>query len=196
MKAIERWSCWMGAVGSDDWRDYTLRSEELRWYGYSQEATYRQLPDGCGALPRLFGLDCEMVRTEAGPALARVSLVELVSSEPVIIYDAFVKPPMPVLDYLHEHSGVTPKSLEGVTRTASQALDELSALLCRDDIICGHNLSCDLDALQLSHEQIIDTQVLYPHQDGPPSRRSLAGLCQEHLKRKIQLRTHSPVGSA
>jgi DNA polymerase III epsilon subunit-like protein len=201
---MERWSCWQGAAGSHDPLDYTLRADELRWYGYpSQEAHgYRQLPHEFNTSPRVFGLDCEMVITADGPSLARVSLVQLKEprreGEPrgQLVYDALVKPTGPVLDYVSEHSGVTAQQLEGVTRTASQALDELCALVKRGDILCGHNLKSDLTALQLFHDRIIDTQVLYPHREGPLDKRSLESLCQEHLKRKIQLHAHSSIEDA
>ena len=199
---MRRWSCWQGATGSADPLDYALRAEELRRYGYpDQEANdYRQAPASSEA-PRIFGLDCEMVLTADGPSLARVSLVEHLAAGHenerfALVYDAFVAPASPVLDYVSEHSGIKAHHLEEVTRSRAQALDELCALLRESDLLCGHDLSHDLRALRLSHRRIIDTQILYPHHDGPPHKRSLKSLCLEHLKRQIQLDAHSSIEDA
>ncbi|CAE7678339.1 SDN5 [Symbiodinium sp. CCMP2592] len=59
-------------------------------------------------------------------------------------------------------------------------------LLSQQSILVGHSLESDLKALQLFHERVIDTVLLYPHPRGWPCRQSLAGLCSAVLKRKLQ----------
>jgi hypothetical protein len=46
--------------------------------------------------PPLFALDCEMVRTDNGKELARLSVV---AASGAVLYDEFIKPAAPVRDY-------------------------------------------------------------------------------------------------
>lgn len=55
-----------------------------------------------------------------------------------------------------------------------------------DTIIVGHGLENDLRALQLIHNTILDTAVVFPHFYGLPYRRSLKALVWSYLKRDIQ----------
>jgi len=54
--------------------------------------------------PRIFGMDCEMVRTSAGSALAHITLVQFQSSEEgtmttTTVMDELVKPEKTIIDY-------------------------------------------------------------------------------------------------
>jgi hypothetical protein len=40
--------------------------------------------------------------------------------------------------------------------------------------------------LQLLHETVVDTSVVFPHKMGPPFKRALKFLAADHLKRIIQ----------
>jgi hypothetical protein len=194
MSEKHQWACSQGAVGSRDAADYTLTRDELGWYGFP--GTLERLGAATGAAPRLLGLDCEMVLTTEGPALARVSLVEWQGGQCAVVLDCLVKPPAPVLDHLTAFSGITAADLDAATATAADARAALQKHVCADDILCGHELVSDLRALGVTHGRVIDTTVLYPHQDGPPERRALDALCLEFLKRKIQHKTHSSVEDA
>ena len=50
----------------------------------------------------------------------------------------------------------------------------------------GHSLENDLAALKISHANVIDTAVVYPHPAGLPRKNSLRYLTYRHLKRYIQ----------
>lgn len=202
------WSCRLGAVGSADPSDYVLSRDELRWHDYPDLAPLR--PDPPGAAPaRVFGLDCEMVITREGPTLARVSLVALADGDdlwpaaparaggaPRVLFDAFVRPELPVLDHLTAVSGVRAEDLAGATLDAAAARLRLAELVAPQDILCGHGLANDLRALGVSHARVIDTLLLYPHPDGPPARRGLAELALAYLRRPIQVGGHSSVEDA
>lgn len=56
-------------------------------------------------------MDCEMVTTTKGLELARVSLVDY-NFEPV--FDSFVKPTNPIINYNTRYSGITAEILENV----------------------------------------------------------------------------------
>lgn len=202
------WSCRLGAVGSADPSDYLLSRDELRWHGFPDLAPLR--PDPPGPEPaRVFGLDCEMVITREGPTLARVSLVALADGDdlwpaeparrawaPRVIFDAFVRPELPVLDPLTAVSGVRLEDLAGATLDRAAVRRRLAELVAPQDILCGHGLAHDLGALGVSHARVIDTLLLYPHPDGPPAKRALADLALTYLRRPIQLGEHSSVEDA
>eukprot|EP00439_Symbiodinium_sp_Y106_P010214 s3370_g1.t1 len=131
----------------------------------------------------LVALDCEMVMTSSGLSLARVSLV---GDENQLLYDSFVQPDEPITDYLTQFSGITKETLDGVKVKLCDVQKRLQELLSQHSILVGHSLESDLKALQLFHERVIDTVLLYPHPRGWPCRQSLAGLCSAVLKRKLQ----------
>lgn len=53
-------------------------------------------------------------------------------------------------------------------------------------ILIGHSLESDLKALKIIHSMVVDTSVLYPHNEGPPYKRRLKALCLDNLKLDIQ----------
>ena len=55
-----------------------------------------------------------------------------------------------------------------------------------DTIIVGHGLENDLRALNLIHNTVLDTAVVFPHFFGLPYRRSLKALVSSYLKKDIQ----------
>ena len=50
-------------------------------------------------------------------------------------------------------------------------------MLCQyvseDTILIGHSLENDLKAMQVFHQKVIDTSIIYPHPAGFPRRSSL-----------------------
>ena len=221
-----RWSCLLDVVGSREPLDYVLSPAELRRYGFPSVADegrgYRALgPAPAGPLvshrPRVFALDCEMVRTERGTEVARVSVVARVAEvagalvrwpppedttipahawRPRVLFDGLVQPEAPVLDYLTEFSGLTAEMLATATLSLEQVYRQLRGLIRVSDILCGHSLDNDLHGLLLHHARVIDTGVLYPHHDEPPARHALDVLCRQHLGRSVQVDGHSSVEDA
>ena len=128
--------------------------------------------------PRVFALDCEMVRTSSlRPELARVTLLRYDPSPPaslgdgdpnryVVVLDELVKPRRIVLDHLTRYSGVTAKALANVTTRIEQVQASLAGLIQDTDIIVGHSLENDLRALRLVHEKVVDTACLFRSKDG------------------------------
>jgi len=68
-----------------------------------------------------------------------------------------------------------------------------------ETILIGHSFENDLKALQLIHNRILDTAVLYPHRKGS-RKNSLKYLSKRYLERKIQkgdgFSGHNPVEDA
>lgn len=130
----------------------------------------------------LYSMDCEMVLTASGPALARCTVVGPDGEQ---VYDTLVRPGEAVADYLTPYSGITAESLEGVTVTLQDVQAKLCEILPDRAILVGHSLENDLQALQLVYERVVDTAILYPHARGWPHRNSLAGLSSSMLRRKL-----------
>ena len=93
-------------------------------------------PDGnCG----VFSLDCEMVYTARGAELARVTVI---NDQAKVVYEAFVKPPFPVVDYNTRFSGLTAEMLRSVTRTRRDVQAVLLSMFSADTILIGALVMC------------------------------------------------------
>lgn len=73
-----------------------------------------------------------------------------------------------------------------VTASSADAIRELKGWVDDRTIIVGHSLECDLKALAITHCRIIDTAVLFPHNQGLPFKMSLRQLTKKYLHRDIQ----------
>eukprot|EP00980_Cylindrotheca_fusiformis_P031211 scaffold25998_cov122-Cylindrotheca_fusiformis.AAC.4 len=144
--------------------------------------------------PRVFGMDCEMVRSSVGPELARITLVEFEDFQEdamssTTVMDSLVKPDRTVIDYLTRHSGITPSLLEPVSIGLSQVQVALLRYLRPSDILIGHSLENDLRAAHFIHPNVIDTALIFR----PSNKRtkfSLRHLSAFLLQRKIQGGSH------
>lgn len=131
---------------------------------------------------RLVALDCEMVMTASGPALARVSAVDAEGRQ---LLDMFVRPTEEVTDHLTAFSGITAEHLQDVSAALPDAQARLLELVSEDTVLVGHSLENDLQALRLVHERVVDTVLLYPHSLGWPNRLGLKQLVTQHLRRPL-----------
>ena len=134
---------------------------------------------------KIFGIDCEMCKGETGPVLARVSIV---NEEGMVVYDTFVEPEVPIIDYLTKYSGITAELMSSAPKkTLTDVQKYITNLISSHDIIVGHSLEHDFTALRLRHPTVIDTALIYDHEAGPPFRPSLKFLASTYLKKQIQL---------
>jgi len=161
-------------------------------------------PINCGRTSALAGkylaLDCEMVGVAPDPTtdsmLARVSLVNYHGD---LIYDSFVLPQEPVLDYRTHVSGVSPQHLRpGYARPFADVQADVAELL-KGKILVGHALRNDEKVLFLSHPKrdVRDTArhaEFRKHSGGmAPSLKKLAGVV---LGWEIQGGEHSSIEDA
>ncbi|SCU98697.1 LAMI_0F15918g1_1 [Lachancea mirantina] len=133
--------------------------------------------------PHTFAVDCEMCKAKEGLVLTRVSVVDFDCN---LIYDSLVKPSVPIIDYLTKYSGITEEKLRNVTTTLKDVQNKLLELVSADDVLIGHSLQSDLNALKLKHPRIIDTATIYEHKAGPPFKPALRYLASEYLHIDIQ----------
>lgn len=104
------------------------------------------------------------------------------------LINELVKPTEEITDYVTHISGVSEKSLIGITTSLSEIQKKIQRYLTGDTILVGHGLVNDLKCLKMRHPYIIDTAVIYHHKNGPPYKPSLRDLCTRYLKRTIQVR--------
>ncbi|KAG9316876.1 ribonuclease H-like domain-containing protein [Chiua virens] len=139
---------------------------------------------------RIYAVDCEMCLTEDGKELTRVCVIDYESG--IVVYDKFVKPPKPVIDYLTKWSGITEASLATATTTLAQVQSQVLAILAPKggptSILVGHSLESDLRALRICHPLCIDTALAYHHPRGRPLKPGLAWLTKKWCHREIQTR--------
>ena len=105
------------------------------------------------------------VKTEDGSELARVTIV---NRKCEAVYDSFVLPEKPIVDYatryspfrfirctsrlplpLRRWSGITPEKMVGVTTRLKDVQTKLTELFDFNTILVGHSLDCDLRALKV-----------------------------------------------
>jgi DNA polymerase III epsilon subunit-like protein len=174
--------------------NYVAGNESLQ--GYISTYLHRRDLLGSGesnsssTCPHIYALDCEMVDTCEGRELARVTLLQLDSTEKEperyrIVLDWLVKPHKTIVDYLTQYSGITPHLLDSVTTRLQDVQAALLTIICKDDILIGHSLENDLRALKLIHETVVDTAILF---QCPTERRkhALRHLTSCLLQRQIQ----------
>ncbi|GFZ49104.1 hypothetical protein JCM24511_06854 [Saitozyma sp. JCM 24511] len=137
---------------------------------------------------KVLAVDCEMVLTENGPELARVSVIDYNTGTNV--FDELVKPSAPVTDYLTQWSGITPEHISAATHTLESIqaafLSSPTPVLTPHTILLGHSLECDLAALKIRHPLCIDTALIFRHPRGPPYKPGLKWLTNKWLGREIQ----------
>ena len=138
--------------------------------------------EGDSKMP-LFAVDCEMVNTQNGSELARVSIV---NEELECIYDRFVKPEGVVLDYLTKYSGVTEEILKDVTTSLTDVQEKLLEILPPNSILVGHSLENDFHTMRFRHPFVIDTSCLFTPFATPTCKPALRRLSRELLVTDIQ----------
>jgi DNA polymerase III epsilon subunit-like protein len=153
-------------------------------------------PEKSSPPTRVFGLDCEMVNTQHGKELGRVTLIEYNTSDDTSVdskpfqecyqvrMDDFVVPYAPILDYVTAYSGITARSLENVTTRLEQVQAALVTYIRPNDIVVGHSLENDLMATRWIHCSVIDTAILF--RTNASFKHSLKHISLNLLKKKIQ----------
>lgn len=147
-------------------------------------------------LAKCVAIDCEMVGVDEGGKNDMLARVSLVNGFGDCIYDKFVKPMEPVVDYRTYVSGVRPKDLEN-GEDFKVVQKEVSDILKGKKLI-GHALKNDLKVLFLSHPKwaIRDTSRYHKFREGCKSTPALKKLVEKYLGVKIQEGEHNSVEDA
>ncbi|XP_039579397.1 apoptosis-enhancing nuclease isoform X1 [Passer montanus] len=147
-------------------------------------------------------IDCEMVGTGPQGKLSELARCSVVNYEGDVIYDKYVLPELPVVDYRTRWSGITKQHMKNaIPFKAAQA--EILKIL-KDKIVVGHAIHNDFQALKYFHpkDRTRDTSQspALKKRAGVPIRAnvSLKNLARYLLHKKIQVgcKGHSSVEDA
>ncbi|NXT66604.1 AEN nuclease, partial [Chaetops frenatus] len=147
-------------------------------------------------------IDCEMVGTGPQGRLSELARCSVVNYEGDVIYDKYVQPELPVVDYRTRWSGITRQHMKNaIPFKAAQA--EILKIL-KDKIVVGHAIHNDFQALKYFHpkDRTRDTSQspVLKKRAGLPIRAnvSLKNLARHLLHKKIQVgcKGHSSVEDA
>ncbi|PAV59416.1 hypothetical protein WR25_15318 [Diploscapter pachys] len=130
-----------------------------------------------------------MVYTMDGPALARVTVVDIHNNPKL---DEIVRPPSEVIDCNTKYSGITMDMIQKATETLTSIQSRLFEFINSETILIGHSLESDLKTLRIIHSNVVDTAVLF--MGGRPQKPSLANLASDLLMRFIQQDEPGQVG--
>lgn len=70
---------------------------------------------GLGVPSKCLAIDCEMVGTGPKGSISQLGRCSVVSYDGDVVYDRFVKPPVPVTDFRTRWSGIRPSNLANAT---------------------------------------------------------------------------------
>lgn len=149
----------------------------------------------------IVSLDCEMVGVRIGKktqsALGRCSIV---SYNETVLFDEFIKPKLPIVDYRYRWSGIKPVHMKSAI--PMDAAIPLIKTILEGKILIGHSLKHDFEVLHFHHpeEDTRDTS-LYKSlriKAGLPDTRtpSLKNLSLILLEKEIQSGPHDSVQDA
>ncbi|KFP29508.1 Apoptosis-enhancing nuclease, partial [Colius striatus] len=147
-------------------------------------------------------IDCEMVGTGPQGRLSELARCSVVSYEGDVIYDKYVQPELPIVDYRTRWSGITRRHMESAIPFKTAQAEILKIL--KDKIVVGHAIHHDFQALKYFHpkDRTRDTSriPMLNQRAGLPSRAcvSLKSLAGHLLHKKIQVgcKGHSSVEDA
>ncbi|NWX22258.1 AEN nuclease, partial [Aegotheles bennettii] len=147
-------------------------------------------------------IDCEMVGTGPQGRLSELARCSVVNYEGDVIYDKYVQPELPIVDYRTRWSGITKQHMKNaIPFKAAQA--EILKIL-KDKIVVGHAIHNDFQALKYFHpkDRTRDTSRIpvLNQRAGVPAKASvsLKSLARHLLQKKIQVsrKGHSSVEDA
>ncbi|CAL2036363.1 unnamed protein product [Caenorhabditis brenneri] len=136
-----------------------------------------------------YAIDCEMVYTVSGPALARLSMVDMQGK---MVLDVFIKPPNEVLDPNTEFSGLTMEQVQNAQDTMQSCHAKLFKFVNSETILIGHSLESDLKAMRLVHKSVVDTAILF--KSPGDFKIALKNLSARFLNRTIQGDNEDAIG--
>ncbi|NWV27036.1 I20L2 protein, partial [Origma solitaria] len=105
------------------------------------------------APPKLVAMDCEMVGTGPGGRTSALARCSIVTYEGDIVYDQYVRPEAPIVDYRTRWSGIRRHHMEKAIpfRKAQQQVLRILA----GKVVVGHAIHNDFKALRYSHPKAL-----------------------------------------
>lgn len=138
----------------------------------------------------VYALDCEMCFTGNGLEATKVSVVGI---DGRLVYERFICPTLPIVDYNTRFSGITATDLDpeySNVATLPEVQRELMEFIYDDTVLIGHALHNDLRALKMIHNTVVDTSILYKYRLFRPGKPALKDLAAAVLNQTIQGSDH------
>ncbi|XP_027629342.1 apoptosis-enhancing nuclease [Tupaia chinensis] len=157
----------------------------------------RRLPtrEALGPSPsKCVAIDCEMVGTGPRGRVSELARCSVVSYYGDVLYDKYIRPEMPIVDYRTRWSGITRQHMRKAI-PFQVAQKEILKLL-KGKVVVGHALHNDFQALKYVHPRSQTRDTTYvPNLLSQPSlhtraRVSLKDLALQLLHKKIQVGRH------
>ncbi|NXT94235.1 AEN nuclease, partial [Anhinga rufa] len=147
-------------------------------------------------------IDCEMVGTGPQGRLSELARCSVVNYDGDVIYDKYVQPELPIVDYRTRWSGITKQHMKKAIPFKTAQAEILKIL--KDKIVVGHAIHNDFQALKYFHpkDRTRDTSRIpvLNQKAGLPVKASvsLKSLARHLLHKKIQVgcKGHSSVEDA
>ncbi|NXC11486.1 I20L2 protein, partial [Orthonyx spaldingii] len=108
---------------------------------------------GPPAPPKLVAMDCEMVGTGPGGRTSALARCSIVTYEGDVVYDQYVRPEAPIVDYRTRWSGIRRQHMDRAVpfRRAQQQVLRILA----GKVVVGHAIHNDFKALRYSHPKAL-----------------------------------------
>ncbi|NXW78057.1 I20L2 protein, partial [Hirundo rustica] len=143
---------------------------------------------------KFVAMDCEMVGTGPGGRTSSLARCSIVTYEGDVVYDQYVRPEAPIVDYRTRWSGIRRQHMDKAVpfRRAQQQVLRILA----GKVVVGHAIHNDFKALQYSHPKALtrDTSLipLLNRRGGFPENVtiSLKRLTKALLNQDIQVGKH------
>lgn len=156
-----------------------LTQEQLIQYNYPSyraiDAGFRLLPPVSKDAVHMASIMCEFCKTEFGMEACWVIVLDD-KFKPLI--NEAVKPRGMVLDYLTRLHGIDRRTIDNAKTSLSVIQRKLMATCDQNTVLVGHNLYCDLRAVEIVHCRCADTRILF-------NGMNVAEISEVVLKRRI-----------
>ena len=128
-------------------------------------------------------LACEMIYTTGGHEVARVTLV---GTDLETLEDTYVKPTNKIVDLNTQFSNIKQPDIDNARETLSSVQKLLKQHIHSETIVVGHSLECDLKALRMIHQKVVDTAVESTEESEDGNKVGQKAMCQKHLGKEMQ----------
>ncbi|KAI1229912.1 hypothetical protein IHE44_0010617 [Lamprotornis superbus] len=110
--------------------------------------------DGAPPAPsKLVAMDCEMVGTGPGGRTSSLARCSIVTYEGDVVYDQYVRPEAPIVDYRTRWSGIRPRHMANAVPFRRAQREVLRVLAGK--VVVGHAIHNDFKALHYSHPKAL-----------------------------------------
>ena len=128
---------------------YENESEIQQQQQQQQQPQQQSQDEGSLHITKHLAIDCEMVGVGINGKEHMLARCSIVNTKCEVIYDKFVKPREPVVDYRYKITGIKPENIENGEEF--EIVQKEVSDITKERVLVGHTLRCDLKVLFLDH---------------------------------------------